>query len=216
MTTRTKHIIGFVFACIFCVYGTQANNINEKVGSLLTPESKKKQTGHSGAIFWFTGLSGAGKSTIARLAEKSLFEGNQRIIVLDGDGLRTGLNSDLGFSQKDREENIRRVREIAKYLASAGNIVITSLISPYEKDREAIQSEPHGYVIYIKAGLDDCKKRDPKGLYKKVEAGLIKEFTGISSPFEEPRHPDLVIDTTEMGTEEATEQLLKFIAEKTR
>lgn len=194
----------------------QASHIQENIDFQLSKEARKEHSGHSGGVFWLTGLSGAGKSTIARLAEKELFYGNKRVVVLDGDGLRMGLNNDLGFSQKDREENIRRVREMAKYLADAGNIVITSLISPYEKDRQVVKMYSCSYVIYVKAQLDVCRKRDPKGLYQKVDEGLIKEFTGITSPYDEPAKPDLIIDTEALSPTDSARQLIGFIEEKTK
>lgn len=153
---------------------------------------------HSAACLWFTGLSGSGKSSIAFETEKLLFERKAHTYVLDGDNIRHGLNSDLGFSAEDREENIRRVGEVARLFVDAGLIVLVSFISPFRKDRDRVRAiMPGGKFIevFVKADLATCMARDPKGLYKKAQAGLIPEFTGITSPYEEPERPELILDT---------------------
>lgn len=150
-------------------------------------EEREGINGHRGATIWLTGLSGSGKSTIANLMEKALWERGVRSFVLDGDNVRHGLNKDLGFSPKDRTENIRRIGEVAALFTDAGIVNITAFISPYRADREiARKAMPEGCFVevYIKCDLDQCEKRDPKGLYKKARAGEIPEFTGISAPYE--------------------------------
>ena len=153
---------------------------------------------HQPGVLWFTGLSGAGKSTLAMALEQRLFDEGYQVYVLDGDNVRTGLNANLGFSPEDRAENIRRVGEVAALLSDAGLIVITAFISPYRADRDRAR-EAGGDAfreIYIKADVETCESRDPKGLYKRARAGEITDFTGISAPYEEPANPELVIDTS--------------------
>lgn len=172
--------------------------------------------GHRGAVFWLTGLSGAGKSTLAMAAERSLFARGFETFVLDGDNLRAGLTSDLGFSPADRSENLRRVGEVAALFGSAGMVTITSLISPYAADRErarraATRVGVPFYEIYVAADIAVCEARDPKGLYARARSGDVAQFTGISAPYETPGAPDLVIDTAKMGVDEAVQQLTEFI-----
>jgi adenylyl-sulfate kinase len=204
-----------IAACALLSQPMQASNIIEKNAKPITQVERLKVQGHVGGIFWLTGLSGSGKSTIARAAERKLFESGARVIVLDGDGLRSGLNSDLKFSKEDREENIRRVTEISKILADSGHIVISALISPYEKDRKVVQEYKNGNVIYVQAKVDTCIKRDPKGLYKKALAGEIKDFTGVSAPYEEPKNASFTIATESTTPEQAADMLIGFIKEKT-
>lgn len=159
---------------------------------------RMQRFGHSSACLWFTGLSGSGKSSIAYETESMLFERKIHTYVLDGDNVRHGLNSDLGFSATDREENIRRVGEVAQLFVDAGLIVLVSFISPFRKDRNQVRTMmPAGKFIeiYVKADLETCMQRDPKGLYKKAQAGLIPDFTGVTSPYEEPESPELILDT---------------------
>ncbi len=169
--------------------------------------------GHKGGVMWFSGLSGSGKTTIAYALQTKLFEKGYQVYVLDGDNIRTGLNSDLGFEQKDRSENIRRVGEVASLFAHAGVIVITAFISPYKQDRDRarVAAGDAYHSIFIKADVEVCKKRDPKGLYKKAISGEIKDFTGISAPFEEPKNADLVIDTGKLSVDDAVAQLVRYI-----
>src|SRR5262249_18169897 len=160
-----------------------------------------------GGVLWFTGLSGAGKSTLAMEIEQRLFQKGYHVYVLDGDNVRRGLNANLGFSPEDRAENIRRVGEVAALFADSGLICLTAFIAPYRADRErARAAAPDAFhEVYIKAGLDACEKRDPKGLYKKARKGEIAEFTGISAPYEPPVSPELVIDTEAASVEECVQ-----------
>jgi bifunctional enzyme CysN/CysC len=169
--------------------------------------------GHKGGVLWFSGLSGSGKTTLAYALQTKLFEKGYQVYVLDGDNIRGGLNSDLGFDPKDRSENIRRVGEVASLFAQAGVICITAFISPYKADRDKarVAAGTAYNSIYIKTDIETCKKRDPKGLYKKAIAGEIKEFTGVSAPFEEPQNADLVIDTAKLSIDESVEQLVRYV-----
>jgi bifunctional enzyme CysN/CysC len=168
---------------------------------------------HRPGIIWLTGLSGSGKSTIAKGVEKKLFSDHFNVFSLDGDNLRLGLNKDLSFSPEDRTENIRRTAEVANLFSQAGFLVIVSLISPYRSERrKARDIRPEIFrLIYTKASLDICSKRDVKGLYAKAKSGEIKSFTGISSPYEEPQKPDLVINTAKEQVHESIEKLYNFI-----
>ncbi len=189
----------------------------QKVAHLLSHERRAALNTHKGGVFWFTGLSGAGKSTLAMAVEKALFEKGHHTYVLDGDNVRHGLNTDLGFSPEDRAENIRRVGEVAALMADAGLIVITAFISPYRADRErARKAAPERFhEIYVRADLETCEQRDPKGLYKKARAGKIADFTGIDSPYEPPESPELVVDTQNNGIETCVGQVLRFVGHET-
>lgn len=177
---------------------------------------RARNKGHYGGIFWFTGLSGAGKSTIAMAVERALFEKGYHSYVLDGDNVRHGLNKDLGFSPEDRTENIRRIGEVAALMSEAGLVVITAFISPYQEDRNrARASAPQRFhEIHVQADLKTCESRDPKGLYKKARAGEIAEFTGIDSPYEAPTNPEMVVDTQANDVETCVKQVLKYIEEQ--
>ena len=190
----------------------KATNITWHHGDIKC-EDREKANGHQGAVIWFTGLSASGKSTLAHALENTLFEKGYKTYVLDGDNIRHGLNKDLGFSPQDREENIRRIGELAKLFADAGIITITAFISPYRSDREkARKLNPKNFIeVYVKCDIDVCEQRDPKGLYKKAKAGEISEFTGISAPYEEPENPELVIDTGKLTIEESVNQLLTYL-----
>jgi len=172
-----------------------------------------KQQGHRGGVLWLTGLSGSGKSTLAFELERRLFPKGLKAYVLDGDNLRFGLNSDLGFAPNDRTENIRRVGEVAALFAGAGMIVITAFISPYRVDRaRARQAAGENFhEVYLKASIEVCEKRDPKGLYKKARQGKIADFTGISAPYERPEDPELVIDTGAMTVDESATMLEDYV-----
>lgn len=159
-----------------------------------------------GMVLWFTGLSGSGKSTITIELEKKLTDFGKLVYRLDGDNIRSGLNSDLGFSDEDRDENIRRISEVAALFKDAGVITLVSFISPFKKMRKFARSKAgkeNFFEIYIKADVETCKKRDPKGLYKKANNGQIDDFTGVGSGYEEPENPDLVIDTSKLSVEES-------------
>jgi adenylylsulfate kinase len=166
------------------------------------------------AVLWFTGLSGAGKSTISSEVEKKLYETGYHTYVLDGDNIRHGLNKDLGFSEEDRKENIRRIGEVAKLLVDAGLITLSAFISPFREDRKMVRDmlgHREFIEIYIKCSLQECEHRDPKGLYKKARAGEIKNFTGISSPYEEPEHAELVIETDKQSLEKSVQQVIQYL-----
>jgi adenylylsulfate kinase len=191
----------------------KATNITWHEGSV-TREERQKLLNQKGVTVWMTGLSAAGKSTIAVILEQMLLHKGKHAYRLDGDNIRHGLNKNLGFSAEDRAENIRRIGEVAKLFADAGVIAITSFISPYKKDRDAVRAlnKPGEFVeIYIKVSLEAAEKRDPKGLYKKARAGEIKGFTGIDDPYEAPENPELVIDTETTRPEQAAEQILAYL-----
>lgn len=178
---------------------------------------REQISGHRGATVWLTGLSGSGKSTVANLMEKALWERGVRSFVLDGDNIRHGLNKDLGFSPKDRTENIRRIGEVAALFTDAGVVNVTAFISPYRADRDiARKAMPEGCFIevYMQCDLAECEKRDPKGLYKKARAGEIPEFTGISAPYEAPENPELVVDTTGQTPEQSLAAILGYLEAK--
>ena len=167
--------------------------------------------GQKARCLWLTGLSGSGKSTIANLLEKRLYNEGKHTYVLDGDNVRHGLNRDLGFSEADRVENLRRVTEVAKLMVDAGLIVIVSFISPFRSERRKARElfRPGDFVeVFVDASLDACEARDPKGLYKKARGGLLKEFTGIDSPYEAPEHPEVRVDTTRSSPELFVRQIL--------
>jgi bifunctional enzyme CysN/CysC len=177
-------------------------------------EARGKLNKQKPCVLWFTGLSGSGKSTIANELEKQLFDMGHRTYVLDGDNVRHGLNKNLGFTQEDRIENIRRVAEVAKLMVDAGLIVITTFISPYRADREmarALFENGEFFEIFVNTPLEVCEQRDPKGLYKKARKGEIKNFTGIDSSYEAPTHPDIVINTHLDTMNEALAVLAKLI-----
>lgn len=186
------------------------------VDSFVTEGSRAHNKGHHGGIFWFTGLSGAGKSTLAMAVEKAIFEKGYHTYVLDGDNVRHGLNSDLGFAPEDRTENVRRIGEVAALMADAGLIVITAFISPYQEDRNRARvAAPDQFnEIYVSADLATCEGRDPKGLYKKARAGEIAEFTGIDSPYEPPANPEMVVDTQNNDIDTCVEQILRYIEKR--
>lgn len=172
---------------------------------------------HRSAVLWFTGLSGSGKSTLAHAVEDRLYQLNCRTFVLDGDNVRQGLCSDLGFSAGERSENIRRISEAAKLLVEAGIIAMTAFISPFRSDRQRARNIfPHGdfIEIYCDASIDICEQRDVKGLYKRARKGEVKEFTGISSPYEAPVNPELIIRTGELPLESCVTQVIKYLGQR--
>jgi bifunctional enzyme CysN/CysC len=189
--------------------------------SAITAARRAAQNGHRGAVVWLTGLSGAGKSTIAAALEKELFQRAMHTYVLDGDNLRHGLNSNLGFSPEDRAENIRRVGEVAKLMADAGTVVITSFISPYRADRRlaresALQAGVEFVEVFVDAPLAVCEERDSKGLYQKARAGLLKGFTGIDAPYEPPEDPEIVVHTHQQTPQESVSQILDDLLPRLR
>jgi adenylylsulfate kinase len=192
----------------------KSTNITWHNGSI-SRENRERLNGHKGVCLWYTGLSASGKSSIAMKVEEKLFERDMSTFVLDGDNIRHGLNKNLGFSPEDRKENIRRIGEVSKLFVNAGTIVGTAFISPYREDRDSARElfDRGSFVeIYIKASLETCEKRDPKGLYKKAMAGEIKEFTGISAPYEEPLNPELIIDTSkETDIEKNADKVISFL-----
>jgi len=177
----------------------------------VTAKDRNQKNGHKSYVIWIYGLSGSGKSTIANALEKALFDEGKNTYVLDGDNVRMGLNQNLGFSKEDRQENQRRIAEVAKLFIDAGVICIAAFISPMQSDREMIKAiigQDHFIEVFVDTPLEECEKRDVKGLYKKARAGEIKNFTGISAPFEKPTDNVITIDTTQTSIEEAI-QLIK-------
>jgi adenylylsulfate kinase len=183
----------------------------------VTRARREMQNGHRGAIIWFTGLSGSGKSTLAHAVEEILHQQGSRTFVLDGDNVRHGLCSDLGFSNKDREENIRRIGETAKLFMEAGVIVLTAFISPFRADRERVRGmvEHADFIeIYCDASIETCESRDVKGMYKKARAGLIPEFTGITSPYEKPENPELTVNTGDATLNECVDRVIDILTRR--
>ncbi len=183
----------------------------------VTRERRETLNGHRGAILWFTGLSGAGKSTVAHALEERLHMMGCRTFVFDGDNVRHGLCGDLGFSIEDRTENIRRVGEMVKLFLDAGVISLTAFISPLRSDRRRVRQlvgEGDFIEVYCRCSLDTCEARDVKGLYKKARAGEISNFTGISSPYEEPEQPEVTIDTDKLTIDDSVDQLIEYLRER--
>jgi adenylylsulfate kinase len=182
--------------------------------SKVTMEDRRKLNGHKSCVLWFTGLSGSGKSTLANAVEGALYEMGVRTYTLDGDNIRHGLNKNLGFSPEDREENIRRIGEVARLFVDAGVIALTAFISPYRADRDKareVAGEGNFIEVHVQCDLAKCEERDPKGLYKKARSGEIKEFTGVSAPYEAPEKPELVVDTGQAGLEDCAKQVLDYL-----
>ncbi len=189
-----------------------SENITWSEGEI-TAADRARRDGHRGAVVWLTGLSGSGKSTLARLLERELFARHIHVYVLDGDNVRYGLNSNLGFSPEDRVENIRRVGEVARLMADAGIVTVSAFISPYRADRRrareiALQGGCEFIEVYVNASLEVCERRDPKNLYKKARAGEIKQFTGIDAPYESPETPEIVVHTGEQTAQESVTAIL--------
>ncbi|WP_171785342.1 adenylyl-sulfate kinase [Clostridium acetobutylicum] len=176
-------------------------------------QNREKMLKQKGAVLWFTGLSGSGKSTVASALEKKLYEMGYLTYLLDGDNLRYGLNSDLGFKSEDRTENIRRVSEVAKLFADAGIITITTFISPFIEDRNnARKLLGKDFVeVYIDCPIEVCEKRDPKGIYKKARNGEIKNFTGIDSPYEKPEKPEITVETYKDTEEKCVDNIIEYL-----
>ncbi|WP_437186652.1 adenylyl-sulfate kinase [Planctomicrobium sp. SH668] len=202
----------------------------------VSSDKRRELMGNKGAVIWFTGLSGSGKSTIANTVDHKLHQLGKKTYVLDGDNIRFGLNKDkkslvekagfseeagarfgVGFSAEDRMENIRRIGEVSKLFSDAAIITLTAFISPYRIDRDNVRkilAEGEFIEIYVKASLDTCEKRDPKGLYKKARAGELKGFTGIDAPYEEPENPELVLDSDGKGIEELADEVIAYLDAK--
>jgi adenylylsulfate kinase len=177
-------------------------------------ESREKLNGHKGAILWFTGLSGCGKSTVANATDHLLHKKGIHTFVLDGDNVRMGLNKNLGFSPEDRTENIRRIGEVAKLFSDSGIVVLTAFISPYRADRDAVRELTDAGVfheVFVNASLETCEGRDPKGLYKKARAGEIKGFTGIDAPYEEPAKAELVLDSDNKSIDDLAAEVVAYL-----
>ncbi|MCM3765507.1 adenylyl-sulfate kinase [Neobacillus niacini] len=185
--------------------------------SAVTKLDRHLVNGHKSCVLWFTGLSGSGKSTLANAVDLALYQERCKSYVLDGDNIRHGLNKDLGFGAHDRRENIRRIGEVAKLFVDSGQIVSSAFISPFRSDREIVRKlfEPGEFIeIYLHCPIGVCEDRDPKGLYKKARRGEIPEFTGISSPYEIPEHPEITIETDKTKIEESVQQILSFLKSK--
>jgi adenylylsulfate kinase len=182
----------------------------------ISKEDRERQNGHKGHVLWFTGLSGSGKSTVASAVERELHQQGIKTFILDGDNVRTGLNSDLDFSAASREENIRRIAHVSALMKDAGLVVLSAFVSPYQKDRDFVRECAQGDFseIFISTPLEVCEQRDVKGLYAKARAGEISNFTGISAPFEEPTNPELDVPTHQMSIEEATAMVVDYINTK--
>jgi len=189
----------------------KATNI-KKHKHKVSREDREKLLGQKGVVLWFTGLSGSGKSTIANEVAYKLHEMGKLSYVLDGDNIRHGLNKDLGFSPEDRDENIRRISEVANLFADSGVIICISFISPYRRLRDfcrKLVSPARFFEVFCKASIETCEKRDPKGLYKKARNGEIKDFTGVSAPYEKPKNPEILIDTEKHAIKENTDLVIK-------
>lgn len=187
------------------------------VGTSVSSQQRAQQKKQEPIVIWLTGVSGAGKSTLAFAVDKYLAVNNFHSFVLDGDELRTGISSDLGFSAEDRQENIRRISEVAKLFCEAGLVTLVSLISPFRADRKLARDKitDNSFIeVFVKAPLEVCEKRDPKGFYKKVREGKIPNFTGIDSIYEEPLTPDLVIETANESIEESTQKIIDYLIER--
>lgn len=185
--------------------------------SKVTKENRRQLNDHKSAVIWFTGLSGSGKSTVSVELEKELYTQGVRTYRLDGDNVRHGLNKNLGFSPEDRKENIRRVGEVSKLMVDAGLFTLTAFISPYREDRDEVREllEDGEFIeVFVNASVETCESRDPKGLYKKARAGEIKGFTGVDAPYEEPKSPEVTVDTDKQSLEESVQQIVEYLKEK--
>ena len=182
----------------------------------ISSEDRQRQNGHKGHVLWFTGLSGSGKSTVASEVERQLFARGIRTYILDGDNVRTGLNSDLDFSAESREENIRRIAHVSALMKDAGLVVLSAFVSPYQKDRDFVRETAAGDFaeIFVSTPLEVCEQRDVKGLYAKARAGEISNFTGISAPFEAPENPEVDVPTHEMSIEASAKKVVDYILPK--
>jgi len=192
-------------------------NIHPVFEGMLQREDKERLLGQRSKVLWLTGLSGSGKSTLAKAVERKLYEAGRLTMLLDGDNMRTGLNRNLGFSEDDRKENIRRIAEVAKLFLEIGIITIASFVSPTEEIRQTARSiigAGDFLEIFVNCPLEECESRDVKGLYKKARTGEIKNFTGIDAPFEEPANPALTVNTAEERPEESVRKIMEFLKDK--
>ena len=199
----------------------QNSNIKNKNTKWFEPTIKRihreRKNKHKGMILWFTGLSGSGKSTLSNSLEEKLHKLSMKTYVLDGDNVRKGLCNDLGFSEDDRVENIRRIGEVSKLMMDAGLILMSAFISPFRSDRRIVRKlvEKGNFIeIFVDAPLDVCESRDVKGLYKKARSGEIKDFTGISSPYEKPENAELVVNTSCHSVEDCVEKIIKYLKDE--
>ncbi|AKG37691.1 adenylyl-sulfate kinase [Paenibacillus durus] len=186
-------------------------------GSAIRRKAIERMNGHRGGVVWFTGLSGSGKTTLSQYVEEALFKRGFKCVVLDGDQLRAGLNRDLGFSEEDREENLRRAAEVAAMFLNAGFVALVPMISPSREARDKIRHrfDSRDFAeVYVKCSIEVCERRDPKGLYQKARKGEIRHFTGIDALYEAPIQPELTIDTEHSSVENCTQQLVEFIIRK--
>jgi adenylylsulfate kinase len=194
----------------------KAENLTWHIGEV-DREARAAAHGHRGAVLWFTGLSGSGKSTIGHRVERMLIERGAFAYVLDGDNVRHGLNSDLGFAPEDRVENIRRIGEVARLFADAGGLVLSAFISPYRADRDrvrALMGSGEFVEVFVDTPLEICEARDPKGLYKKARAGEISNFTGLDAPYEVPESPEVHLETANLSVDEAAAQVIRYLDEQ--
>ncbi|MCD8501459.1 MAG: adenylyl-sulfate kinase [Bacillaceae bacterium] len=183
----------------------------------VSKQERQAKKGHKSFILWFTGLSGSGKSTLANAVETYLFEKNIHTYVLDGDNIRHGLNRGLGFREEDRKENIRRIGEVSKLFVDSGVVTLTAFISPFKEDRELVRRlvDKEEFVeVYVKASLETCERRDPKGLYKKARSGEISNFTGIDSPYEAPLNPEVIVNTDKLTVEQGVQKVFQYLVNK--
>jgi adenylylsulfate kinase len=183
----------------------------------VTREHRNQKNNHKSTVLWFTGLSGSGKSTLCHSVEERLYQQSCRTFVMDGDNVRHGLCGDLGFSYEDRKENIRRVGEMSRLFVEAGTIVLTAFISPFREEREKVRMlmPPGDFLeVYVDCPIEVCESRDLKGLYKRARAGTVKEFTGVSSPYEPPEKPELTVNTDQQALEESVESVIQLLIER--
>ncbi|MCP1145714.1 adenylyl-sulfate kinase [Lysinibacillus endophyticus] len=183
----------------------------------ISKEQRREKNKHHSFILWFTGLSASGKSSIANAVAQKLFEQGNQSFVLDGDNIRHGLNKNLGFDEESRKENIRRIGEVSKLFVESGQIVLTAFISPYREDRNVVRAlvEENEFIeVYVQCSVEECERRDPKGLYNKARKGEIPNFTGISAPYEAPANPELVVDSEKFSIEECANQIIEFLVDK--
>ena len=189
------------------------------VAHQVTAADRAARAEHCGAVVWLTGLPGSGKSTLAMALERALFDLGWQAYTLDGDNVRRGLNADLGFSPQDRQENIRRIGEVAALFADAGAVCIAAFISPYREDRaraRAAAGQRRFFEVHVNSGLATCERRDPKGHYRKARAGQLKDFTGVDAPYEMPANPDIAIDTETQHIDACVSQLLEYVVTRCR